>query len=460
MIPIPLGNRHYKNRSLPASAQSLINFYPEVMSGDSKSKIILHSTPGLKPLVTLPSGPVHGLHVMNGVMYAVSGGNLYSINSAGVETLIGSVSGSQRVSMADNGTQLCIVNSSEGYTYSAADGLAQITDIDYLPASTVEQVDGYFLFPKDGTGDWFISGLLDGTAYDSLEYGTTYGNPDDVLTVLPDHADVFVFGKKSIEIKYHSGATDFPFSSKGKIERGCAAKYSTAKMDNTIYWLGDDLAVYKMAGYTPTQISDPALEYAIQQYSVVSDAFAYTYSEEGHKFYVLTFPTGNATWVYDASTGAWHKRAYRNPLSGEEGRHKGNCYCYCYGKHFVGDFENGKIYQLDLDTYTDAGDPLVTTSVFPPIHKGGEQFTISELFLEFESGIGLTSGQGSDPQVMLEESRDGGRTWGSQLFSSIGKKGDYSQQTRFYRRGSAQEYIARVSLSDPIKRTLISAFIR
>lgn len=459
LTPIPFGKQAYQSRALPLSVQRCVNLFPEVQPEDAKERIILHGSPGLSTFATLTGGPVRGLHVFGGTLYAVIGPTFASVSSVGVVTSIGTVSGSDRVSMADNGTQIVIVNGVTGYTYTAAGGLAQITSVNFFPASTVAYSDGYFIFERLETGSWFISGLLDGTAYDSTDYSTTSADPDNAIAVLADHGEIWVFGERSIEGYWNSGAADFPFTriSGGRIERGCGAKFSTAKLDNSVYWLGDDFVVYKANGYQPQRISTHAIEYAISQYSTKDDAFAYTYTEEGHAFYVLTFPTGNATWVHDASTGLWHERMFRDPNDNSENRHRSNCYAYCYGKHLVGDYSTGTVWQMSLDTYADGSWPIKRIATSPVLHAQGNRAFMSMLDIDIETGVGLNSGQGSDPQLMLRASDDGGRTWSSERWASIGAMGDYRQRARWSRMGSFYNRVIEVSITDPVKVAILGA---
>jgi hypothetical protein len=165
-------------------------------------------------------------------------------------------------------------------------------------------------------------------------------------------------------------------------------------MDNGLFWLGTDARgqgiVYRANGYTGVRISTHAVEYAIAQYGNISDAIAYTYQQEGHAFYVLTFPSGNATWVYDVATQAWHERAGWSD-SGFM-RHRSNCQCNFNGNIIVGDFENGNIYTFDLDVYADNGDIqkwLRSWRALPTGTNNLKRTAHHSLQLDCESGVGL-----------------------------------------------------------------------
>ncbi len=211
-------------------------------------------------------------------------------------------------------------------------------------------------------------------------------------------------------------------------------------------------------GYRPTRISTHAEEFAWSQYERIDDAIGYTYQQEGHVFYVLTFPMGNATWVYDASTQLWHERAWRNPADASLNRHRSNCQMAFGGKIIVGDWENGNLYSLDLDTYTDNGAILPAIRQAPHYSSGDNTWMIFDRFwLDLETGIGLATGQGSDPMVMIAWSDDGGHTFPNEVMVPAGKVGEYRRRAVVPRVWKSRDRVWRVTITDPVKRILIGA---
>jgi hypothetical protein len=312
-------------------------------------------------------------------------------------TLLGTVAGTGPVSIADNGTQLFIAANGPSYIYNEVTNVfAQITDPDFAGAVTVAYLDGYFVFNQPNSQLIWVSQLLDGTSVDPLDFASAEGSPDGVVGIIADHRELWVFGTDSVEVWYNSGATDFPLQRiQGAFnEIGCVSAYTIAKMDNGLFWLGTDARgqgiVYRANGYTGQRISTHAIEYAIAQYGNISDAIAYTYQQEGHAFYVLTFPSGNATWVYDVATQAWHERAGFD--DGDFMRHRSNCQCNFGGNIIVGDFENGNIYTLDLDVYADNGSIqkwLRSWRALPSGQNNLKRTAHHSLQLNCESGVGL-----------------------------------------------------------------------
>lgn len=463
-MKIPFAIQAYQSRTLPLAAQRLVNMFAEKQPEDTKSPAVLYSAHGLKVFGTAGSGAIRGMIVMNSILYIVSGTAFYSMNSSGTATLItGTIAGTGRVSMAENGTQLIIVNGTQEYLYTVAGGLTTISDGDWAGAAdTVCFLDNYFLFNDAGTrGRFFWSAAGDGSAYDALDFATAEAAPDDCIAVFADHRQLLLFGEHTVEFWSNTGDPDGPFTRQPEVcEKGCGAKFSIAKCDNSVFWLADDLTVRRMDGYTPLRISTHAIEYAIASYATTNDAYAFNYSSEGHDFYALIFPTAAKAWVYDASTGLWHERETWNTVTGAAGRWRVNAFANAYGKNLVGDFNaNGGIYELDLDTYTDNAATMQRIASSPHMHADRQDMFFHSFELDCESGVGLTTGQGSDPQVSLEWSNDGGRTWSNEYWMPLGKIGKYTTRVIWRRLGTGKQRAWRVKVADPVKFNVIEAHV-
>jgi hypothetical protein len=398
----------------------------------------------------------------------VSGTQLYKIAANYAATLLGTIAGTGPVSMADNGTQLFVAANGPGYIYNANTNVfAPISDPDYPGAVTVGYLDGYFVFNEPNSQKIWVTALLDGTSVDPLDFASAEGSPDGVVAILSNFREIWVFGTNSVEVWYDSGATDFPLQRiQGAYnELGCAAAFSVAKMDNGVFWLGKDARgqgiVYRANGYTGQRISTHAVEWHIQTYGNISDAVAYTYQQDGHSFYVLTFPSANKTWVYDVATNAWHERA--GWVNGEFTRHRSNCQMFFNSEVIVGDYENGKLYAFDPTVYADDGQIqrwLRSWRALPTGQNNLKRTAHHSLQLDCESGVGLNLGQGSDPQAMLRWSDDGGHTWSNEHWSGMGKIGEYYRRVFWRRLGMTlklRDRVYEVSGTDPVKIAIMGA---
>ena len=468
----PILGASYVARSINAADNRMVNLFPEMTPDNGQTAAFLNRAPGLEYLQSVGTGPIRALwaHQTNGSdFYVVSGNEVYKMSTmTGDPVLLGTVSGTGPVSIADNGTQLFFACNPDSYIYNEVTNVfAQITDPDFPGAVTVGYLDGYFVFNEPDSQRVWVTSLLDGLSVDPLDFASAEGSPDGLVGIIVDHREAWLFGTDSVEVWYDAGLADFPLTRiQGAFnEIGCVAAFSIAKLDNGLFWLGTDARgqgiVYRANGYTGQRISTHAIEYAIAQYSDISDAIAYTYQQEGHAFYVLTFPTGNATWVYDVSTQAWHERA--GWLNGAFTRHRSNCQCNFLGNTVVGDFENGNIYKMSLNVYSDNGDIqkwLRSWRALPTGTNNLKRTAHHSLQLNCESGVGLIDGQGSDPQAMLRWSDDGGHTWSNEHWSPMGKIGAYYQRVFWRRLGMTvklRDRVYEVSGTDPVKVAIMGA---
>jgi hypothetical protein len=468
----PILGSSYVARSVNAADARMVNLFPEIVPDNmGKEPAFLNRAPGLLLLNTIGAGPIRGLWAFSSSddhAFVVSGTQLYRITTAYVPTLIGTIAGTGPVSMADNGTQLFIAANGPSYIYNnTTNAFGQITDPDFPGAVTVAYLDGYFVFNEPNSQKMWITALLDGTSIDPLEFASTEGSPDGLVAVIANFREVWAFGTNSIEVWSDTGATDFPLQRiPGAFnELGCAAPYSIAKMDNGLFWLGRDRRgqgiVYRANGYAGQRISTHAVEWQIQQYSDLSDAVAYTYQQDGHSFYVLIFPTANTTWVYDVATQAWHERAGWD--NGEFTRHRSNCQMSFGNNAIVGDYQNGNIYAFDLEDYSDNGSIqkwLRSWRALPTGQNNLKRTAQHSLQLDIESGTGLNLGQGSDPEVMLRWSDDGGHTWSNEHWAQIGKIGEYYRRVFWRRLGMTvklRDRVYELSGTDPVKISIMGA---
>jgi len=364
----PILGAAYVARSINAADNRLINMYPESTPDGGKTAAYFQRVPGITAVISASSGYARGLYTLNGKLYYVSYSTALndSVLTELTETPTGfwssvirgtGITGTGPVSMADNGTQLFIAANPDGYIYDVnTTAFAKIGDPDFPGAVTVGYVNGYFIFNEPDSQRVWVTQLYDGTQIDPLSFASAEASPDSVVSLIVDHKEIWIFGNNSTEVWYDAGQPDYPLApiQGAFLETGCAAPYSVAKMDNSVFWLGADARgfgmVYRARGYQPQRISTHAIEYAIQSYETISDAIGYTYQQDGHMFYVLTFPTANATWVYDAATQMWHQRAH-NSETGTLNRHSPVCQATYNNKVCVGDGFSNVVGYYDFDEF-------------------------------------------------------------------------------------------------------------
>lgn len=536
MVQILLGLESAESRSLPLNAQRLVNFFTEREGPDAKSQVPLFGVPGLTQFANVGTGPIRQEWTMGDVLYVVSGHELYSVNNLGMGTLLGSgITGSNVVSMADNGSQLCIVNGVNGYIYASqgvstslavsantddllivvasiagisnhdpiaidlddgstwtstitsisgvtvhftdalpspaslgnvvsdsAASFQQITDPNFHSANTVTFFDGYFVFDWVGTSEFFLSGLYDGLNYNGLDFATAESSAEFLVACCQNLQLLFLFKHDLIEMWYDAGALSFPFQRYpgGVINRGCSAPLSIVKQDGAIFFLSDDGVFYRLQANFPIRVSTHAMEHIIAQEPDASKIWSLTYTWEGHKMIAVTLPSTLRTLEFDISTGKWHERESWDENDVTYGRWRGNCAFDAHQDNiqYIGDAFSGVIWRLDWDNFTEGGNTIPGLIDSAPIHHDRKRVFVSRFELDVQAGVGLTTGQGSDPQIFLQWSKDGGNTYSKlQPWRSMGKVGEYLKRLRWLRLGQGRQYVFRVMITDPVRRVIIAA---
>lgn len=427
----------------------------------------LYGTPGLAEHNTLGTGSIRGMvTAANGRYFAVSGYDFYEIFAAGAT---GTYSPQLQTNIptctfADNGSQLAVCDGTNLYTFTYSSGaFAQVSDVDFPGAGSVCFLDGYFIVNDPDSGQFYISGLYDGTTWDALDFATAESLPDDIVRVFSTKKLLVVFGDLSTDIFTNSGGTDFPFVRTLSIDVGLAAADTACYLDNSIFWVGKDEnghgQVYKMQGSSPVVISTPAITEKIQAVTDITALKAFVYQQGGHTFYFLTGSDLETSLVMDVSTGLWHERAYLNS-NGDFEQHRAACHMFAFGKNLVGDKRSGEIYDMSMAYYDDDGDPIKRTRICTHLQNEGEIFRANSLQIDFERGVGLSSGQGSDPQAWIRVSRDFGKTWGPELWQTIGALGKYLPRAIWRRLGLRETFTLECSISDPVKVVIRGAYLK
>lgn len=465
----PILGQSYVARSVNAACDRLINLYPEPTS-EGKDAGFLTRCPGLKLVYYIEGGAaIRGMITVDNFLYVVSGNYLYRVdpNPDMPSVQLGSIFGTDLVSMADNGKLICIVTGEFGYVFNT--DTQELNAISGFPGGeTVVFLSSYFVFNPPNTQ---LIYTFDGDTIDPLSFASAEGAPDNIVALAANNKELWVYGSNSIEVWYDAGTPDFPLApiQGAFIENGCAAVFSVAKLDNSLFWLGADLRgrgiVYRTNGYSAQRVSTFAIEFAIQSYSRIDDAVAFSYQQDGHSFYVLTFPTGNTTWVYDVSTSAWHQRgafvngAFReiDPL----------CCTQFNGMPILGTHNYpGILFTYDLNFYTDFNSSMVWLRLWralPPGENNLDRSAHHELQLDCETGVGINDESGSNPMVMLRWSDDGGHTWSNEHWAAMGKIGQFSTRVIWRRLGMTtklRDRVYEISGSSPVKIAIIGAELK
>lgn len=475
----------YEAPSIYQDAQECINFFAEVdpvKAQGSRGVVALYPTPGLQLRCQLPAGEVRALFTLSGFQYlmAVCNNKAYLIDTSFVATQVGTLTTSTGIvsitetNTTADGYTVYIVDGPNRYTYVLANNTFTTlpgTDGPWQGATVADNVDNYVIYNEPGSQNWACTDLASSLSSQAL-YGTKDGYVDRLVALIVDRRQVYLLGEVTTEVwtdvgNVIAGITSFPFARVPgtSMQSGCNAPFSIARFANSFILVArdtrGDATIEVIEGYQFKRVSTHAVEQSLIG-EVTTDAIGFTYQIEGHEIYVVTFPSiGNGlTWCYDLSTGLWHKWLSWNAAMNDYYRCRANCAAYFAGKNIVGDYANGKIYSLENDVYTEDGAPIRRLRRAPHLTSDLQRQYFESFQIQFQPGVGLSTGQGQDPQAMLRWSNDGGSTWSNEHWVTIGKIGQYQNRAIWRRLGWSRDRIFEVVVTDPIKAVIISAELK
>jgi hypothetical protein len=453
-----------QGKSANITAQRRINCYYENTPDGDKTIVAIIGTPGLEQFVDFGDTAARGFHApqWNDFIYVVHRSTLYEVNNAGTKTNRGTLlTSSGRVSMANNGTEIGIVDGTYMYVFNTSTNVfAQVTDVD-LPSSpqTITFEGGRFLVNKGSSGQFNGSDTYAGTSWNALNFATAESQPDNLVRVDNLGGEVVLWGTATIEFWANTGLPGFPYARIGGAnqEYGLAAKWSVSPYMGSLAFLArvrnGQVIIGLLDGYNVKKISTFELDSTINGYSTVLDASAYSYILGGHPMYQINFPTAGKSWLFDGQL--WNELKSKNLE-----RHRAEFGTEYLNNQIVADYTNGKLYKLKPDVFTDNGDEIRMELTSRHLYNEGENIRVNSFQVDGEMGVGLSTGQGSDPQMMIRVSKDGGHTFANEIMVPMGKVGAYTSRAKLRRLGRAQDWVFNIAISDPVKRIITGVFIR
>ena len=349
----------------------------------------------------------------------------------------------------------------------------QVTiDSAFYPPITPIYLDSYGIFPKSNTQRFYISNSEDFSQINALDYASTNAFPDNLVCGVAINEEIFFIGSYTTELWYDTGASPFPLQRRPNllIHWGTSAPFTLATAsNNSLFWLAQNIdggrVVVEMNNYSVQIISDQTLNDKLQSYGYIDDAFGFIVEWTGKKFYFLTIPSADVTWVYDYDAKVWRQRTTlrtKEDIKDKdyvEGRYLASCHVYHNGEHYIGDWKSGKIYQLSSTYYQDGTMPIINEATSAPLHINLDRMSIHSLQPVFQAATSLPSGQGSDATVMLRYSKDGGYTWSSEIRKPLGKIGETLRRCKFNKLAYGRSIIFNIRISDPVYKVLMGAII-
>jgi hypothetical protein len=469
----------YQTKSVIAGAQRCINLFMEKNPDTAVFPFTHYPTPGLTQVATASNSVWRGLFfASNNQLYGVCGSTLYGIDSSWNLTALGTVSSlTTPVSMVDNGSYLFIVDGTTWTETNAAGWTLKLSNNVFAPvdnstdptgdnggfygSNQVNYIDGYYVFNRPNTNQWYIS-LNNSIQLDPVDFASKSGYSDNIVGIGISRRYIYIFGEVTTEVWFNAGNTTYPFQEMpgSFMQYGCAATNSICQMDGEVYWVAQSAQgqafICRSQNFGAVQISTFAIDQELQTYATLSDAIGYTYELNGHFFYVVNFPTANKTWVYDLSNQQWNEWSSMDS-NGNFNRHRSNCFAFAYNQLVVGDFENGNLYVLDQNNYTDNGLPITRVRGF--YHQEddmSDRVRYKQFIAEMESGNGYLN---QPVTVFLRWSDDRGKSFGNPIGQTMGVEGEYLTSINWWRLGMARDRVFEIFWSEPVKTALSGAFI-
>lgn len=458
---VPFVGPSYQLATRRASVQRSVNLFLVGMEAPAKTPLILQSVPGLAAFAN-PAAEIRGIYEARGRCFLVAGNQLIELDSVGNRTVRGALgTNTGYVDFAWGTSQLVIVDGPNGYVFNLnTNTLTPITADGWLGSNRVAYLDGYFIFVDPDTQRFYVSAIDDASQIDALDFASAESSPDDIVSHIISHRELWLLGEQSTEVWFNAGGTDFPFARNNGavLDIGCVASYSAQLIDNGLMWIARDRLGYGMVvrtnGYQPERVSTIAVEEALQSSTDLSQARAYVYQQDGQTFYCINAPGLASTWCYEASTGAWHERC--DLVAGNLTAHRATCHAFVFGKHLVGG--SGKVYRMDKTLSTFDGDIIKRMRISPSYAVPQvDRVAFNEFVLSCVSGFGP---QGLAPVAELSWSDNGGITYGNPVQRSIGAVGNFLTRVVWNRLGMARDRVWKLEVTDAVPFSIIDAAVR
>lgn len=477
---VPLFGEGVFYKSAVVTRQRRLNCYLGIRKDNDKSSVVCYGTPGLAfafNSVTPLNAPVRGLIGNDSGFYLVGGNLIDSVSVAGtilVQGILGTSTG--LVGMALNPTQLMVVDGVQGYVFNPATGVVTVAGGAFPNgAKTTVYCNGFFICELPGTNQFFVSALNDGTNWPGLSFAAAVQQIDGIRAVDTLGGMLIVFSSGHVEFWQNVGASPEPFQyiQNSASPFGLQAIYSRAHVGDSLLYLAHNhgggtqnsagsFQVVKIRGYTANVVSTADIDALIQSFAragIVSDATGYSYHSDGHDFYQLNFPTANRSLLLDVTTGFWSE-VQSGITSGYAARHIGNLSTNAFDKTFIADYSNGNVYMPDPTVYTDNGNTIVREVVSRAALEDFNTFRISQIYLDMQTGVGLSNPnlQGYDPMVEISIARDNNDFGAARRFK-LGKQGQFMTRVNSRRWGRARQANLKIRMTDPVPFVITSGAV-
>lgn len=392
---------------------------------------------------------------------------------------------------SNNSKQVILVDGVDGWVFdiSASPTIVQITDTFFTSISNpldVAYLNGHIIVAFGSGNKWIISNIEDATTYNALNFAFITSAGNQLLTgVRVSSSRIYLFGSTITEVWYPTGqASSFPFarddnstasfgcSSNATIQAGVIQVKSLYRifpdMENAVIWLGawpqgTPKVLMSSMGTTNT-ISDEATEYKIQQLSTVEDAVGILLTINAMTFYILTFPTGNLSLMYNFDLKMWTELQMINGSY-----YFASCHSVFNNVNYLGSFLAPTISRMDDNLSYNGTEAIHCVRTIPIINLPSyERLGLDRFDLEMRSGTGLkTTEQLSDltyspfnlnPEVYLSHSVDGGYHFSQQRPVTTGAVGQADWKIFWQGFPVSTRHVIKVESFNATKTIFMNAF--
>lgn len=452
-VELSIADGFYVSESGPLIEKRLVNMIPVIPEADAASKRALFHTPGIKQTTSVAGNNSRGVLVFSdGTPYRVIGTTLYSFDKfTGISTTHGTISGASDVSMDSNGINIAIQDpNGDSYFFTPSTNTLELNSgsvfLSFGQAKTVTFIDSFYVYTTEKI--FFSSSsktVNDGKNFNALDFLDAEISPDLIRKGFKDHNQLYIGGDNTTELYKSRVTTGFPFQriSGGIIPKGIRAPNSVVKFNKSFMFIGagkdEKAAIYRILGSSIEKMSNSSVDQLIQGNSekTISKARGFSYSENGNFFAVFTI--GDNTLVYDDTTSRlsgkheWHER--------QTGITDGNGFLPWRAVHGalvngiiqVADDRSGLVGDLDRGTHTEYGNEIERIISTKPFMDKSDEIFSKEILLFMKTGIGDATTP--DPQIRMDYSDNGSRSFKNEISKSMGRVGEYKTEVKWSRLG-------------------------